>query len=138
MDDNLVYFDQLTHCHSRYYYDNVVKEKYNNKLCYVIYVDINNLKSINDKYGHCKGTELIKDTSKMLISIKGAKDICRIGGDEFIFFTDTDFDFSQINNIKNISYGIHLKKNNESIKHACNYADKNMYKMKKSIHTMHK
>ena len=67
MDDNLVYFDQLTHCHSRYYYDNVVKEKYNNKLCYVIYVDINNLKSINDKYGHCKGTELIKDTSNITV-----------------------------------------------------------------------
>ena len=31
MDGNLIYFDELTHCYSRYYYDNVCKPKYLDK-----------------------------------------------------------------------------------------------------------
>ena len=84
MDGNLVYYDEITKCHSRYYYDNIVKEKYNDRLCYVIYVDINGLKNINDKYGHHEGTKLIKQVAFDLLKIEDAKDICRVGGDEFV------------------------------------------------------
>ena len=131
MDGNLVYYDETTKCHIRYYYDYIVKEKYNDRLCYVIYVDINGLKEVNDKYGHHYGTKLIKQVASNLLSIKGAKDICRIGGDEFILFGDEDFDISQMDKISDISYGIHLKYASEDVVFACKKADSKMYIMKK-------
>ena len=76
MDGNLVHYDETTKCHSRYYYDNIVKDKYRDRLCYVVYIDINGLKETNDKYGHHYGTKLIKQVASNLLSIKGAKDIC--------------------------------------------------------------
>ena len=133
MDGNLVYYDGITKCHSRYYYDNIVKEKYNDRLCYVIYVDINGLKSINDKYGHHEGTKLIKQVASNLLKIEGAKDICRVGGDEFILFADEDFDESQMDNIPNISYGTYLKYANEDMVSACKKADSKMYAMKQQV-----
>ena len=131
MDGNLVYYDETTKCHSRYYYDNVCKQKYKDKKCYVIFSDINNLKQINDQLGHHSGTKLIKQVSSDLLSLNGAKDVCRIGGDEFILFADEGFDFKQIKKIKNISYGIYLKNSGEDIVSACEKADKKMYIMKK-------
>ena len=133
MDGNLVYYDGITKCYSRYYYDNIVKEKYNDRLCYVIYVDINGLKSINDKYGHHEGTKLIKQVASNLLKIECAKDICRVGGDEFILFADEDFDVNQMDNIPNISYGIHLKYANEDMVSACKKADSKMYVMKQQV-----
>ena len=133
MDGNLVYYDETTKCHSRYYYDNIVKDKYNDRLCYVVYVDINGLKEVNDKYGHHYGTQLIKQVASNLLSIKGAKDICRIGGDEFILFGDEDFDISQMDRISDISYGTHLKYANEDVVSACKKADSKMYIMKQQV-----
>ena len=133
MDGNLVYYDEITKCHSRYYYDNIVKDKYRDRLCYVVYIDINGLKEVNDKYGHHYGTKLIKQVASNLLSIKGAKDICRIGGDEFILFGDEDFDINQMDNIPDISYGTHLKYANEDMVSACKKADSKMYIMKQKV-----
>ena len=133
MDGNLVYYDEITKCHSRYYYDYIVKDKYNDRLCYVIYVDINRLKNINDKYGHHEGTKLIKQVASDLLNIEGAKDICRVGGDEFVLFGDEDFDISQMDRISDISYGTHLKYANEDVVSACKKADSKMYIMKQQV-----
>lgn len=51
----------------------------------ICFVDVNNLKKVNDVYGHNAGDELIKDTAKLLK--KGIRDydiLCRMGGDEFL------------------------------------------------------
>ncbi len=48
-------------------------------------VDIDNFKSINDRYGHLIGDEAIKLTAKRLTEFLGQEDyICRYGGDEFL------------------------------------------------------
>lgn len=133
MDGNLVYYDETTKCHSRYYYDYIVKDKYNDRLCYVIYVDINGLKEVNDKYGHHEGTKLIKQVASDLLNIEGAKDICRVGGDEFVLFADEDFDVNQMEEVENISYGIHLKYASEDVVSACKKADSKMYIMKQQV-----
>ncbi len=55
-------------------------------------IDADNLKKINDRYGHFAGTKLIQQVAGMITAhIRGA-DICaRYGGDEFvIMFTETD------------------------------------------------
>lgn len=52
----------------------------------LIMIDLNNLKKVNDQYGHDAGDEYLKKTSsrlKTVFSRKGDK-IYRIGGDEFV------------------------------------------------------
>lgn len=51
----------------------------------VIFVDIDNFKNINDKYGHHFGDLLLLEFSRDLQSVIGAKDlVSRLGGDEFV------------------------------------------------------
>lgn len=50
------------------------------------FIDINNLKLINDNYGHLEGDKSIIKVSEVINNILRKSDlICRIGGDEFIF-----------------------------------------------------
>lgn len=133
MDGNLVYYDEITQCHSRYYYDNVCKDKYKNQKCYMIFCDINNLKKINDTEGHHVGTKLIKQVAANLLILDGAKDVCRFGGDEFVLFGDENFDTSQLGNIRGISFGIYLKDIGEDLVSACKKADSKMYIMKQKV-----
>ena len=53
-------------------------------------IDINNLKTTNDKYGYLAGDELIKDVAKNLKdTFQGQATVYRIGGDEFAILCDT-------------------------------------------------
>ena len=133
MDGNLVYYDEVTQCHSRYYYDNVCKLKYKDKKCYLIFCDINGLKQINDTEGHHEGTKLIKQVSSDLLHIKGIYDVCRFGGDEFVMFADEEFNICKLDAIKHISYGIYLKQIGEDLVSACKKADSKMYVMKHQV-----
>lgn len=59
-------------------------KRQHNKLT-VCFVDINDLKVINDTYGHAEGDKLIQAVSKMLQRRMRKTDIlCRFGGDEFL------------------------------------------------------
>lgn len=51
----------------------------------VIYIDLNNLKVVNDTYGHEKGDEYITAMSSIFSRHFRSSDIFRIGGDEFVF-----------------------------------------------------
>jgi len=53
----------------------------------LFYIDMDNLKQINDKYGHLEGDKALVDTSKILkTTFRKADIIGRIGGDEFAVF----------------------------------------------------
>ena len=54
-------------------------------------IDADNLKKINDRYGHFAGTKLIQQVAAMITSHIRSSDICaRYGGDEFvIMFNET-------------------------------------------------
>jgi diguanylate cyclase (GGDEF)-like protein len=52
--------------------------------CSVLYVDVDNLKHINDSLGHAKGSAILKETVQMLEQTFRETDVIgRIGGDEF-------------------------------------------------------
>lgn len=51
----------------------------------VVYVDLNDLKVVNDTYGHEKGDEYITSMSAIFATHFRSGDIFRIGGDEFVF-----------------------------------------------------
>jgi len=51
----------------------------------ICYVDVNNLKIVNDTIGHNEGDELIKTVSEVLKkSLRISDTVCRLGGDEFL------------------------------------------------------
>ena len=52
----------------------------------VVVVDINNLKKVNDTYGHDRGNELIVHTARIIEKIFESSAVFRIGGDEFAVF----------------------------------------------------
>lgn len=89
--------DSLTKLYNRMYieekFDKFKDEalKNNSSFCMVIF-DIDNLKHINDRYGHSEGDSVILKISNELRKITAENDIlARIGGDEFLgLFHDTD------------------------------------------------
>lgn len=51
----------------------------------IAYIDVNNLKAINDNLGHKTGDEIIKNVAEIISkNIRSGDSVCRIGGDEFI------------------------------------------------------
>lgn len=81
------YHDQLTGVYNRRYFKRVIEEieESNSLPVSIIMVDIDNLKGINDKYGHARGDEIIKNAARVLDSVSRKNDtVVRMGGDEFI------------------------------------------------------
>lgn len=82
--------DSLTGCYNRGMGINLLQDEINSirrkKGCFsVCYIDINNLKCVNDKFGHFEGDELIVMTCKCIKDCLGDNDILfRLGGDEFM------------------------------------------------------
>jgi len=61
--------------------------KRSNNKSYLLYIDMDNLKKINDNLGHNEGDAAIVATSKILKTTYRDTDIiARVGGDEFIIF----------------------------------------------------
>jgi diguanylate cyclase (GGDEF)-like protein len=58
----------------------------------IAYLDLDNFKMVNDRYGHKKGDEVLKATVENLVgSLRKTDVVARIGGDEFaIFLPETD------------------------------------------------
>lgn len=50
----------------------------------VVYLDINNLKMVNDMYGHEKGDSYIKNSCRLICNTFKHSPVFRIGGDEFV------------------------------------------------------
>jgi len=76
--------------------ENVLKKRLDAKqpLAFCI-IDLDNFKSYSDRYGYAQGSELIKETARIIeetVRIKGASDdfIGHIGGDDFVVITVPD------------------------------------------------
>ncbi|MCR5124706.1 MAG: GGDEF domain-containing protein [Treponema sp.] len=52
----------------------------------LVFCDANNLKQINDTFGHKAGDEYIKEAAKLLCEIFIHSPVFRVGGDEFVVF----------------------------------------------------
>ena len=88
--DKLLRSDSLSGCLSRFAYNQAYNSLASKPLSSdfaVMYIDLNGLKQINDKYGHEAGDEYIKCASSILLSTLHGKGECfRTGGDEFLVF----------------------------------------------------
>ena len=85
---HLAHFDSLTDLPNRVSFREHLeaafsKSKTNDQFA-VLYIDIDEFKSINDTLGHHVGDELLKSLASRLIECVGPKDlVARLGGDEF-------------------------------------------------------
>lgn len=51
----------------------------------LLFIDLNNFKSVNDQFGHHRGDEVLKTVADTLCDVLRQEDtVCRFGGDEFI------------------------------------------------------
>lgn len=65
---------------------NLASAKRNNTKLALVFVDLNNFKSINDNFGHPVGDEVIKITAENFKkSLRQIDSSVRVGGDEFLF-----------------------------------------------------
>lgn len=115
-------------------------------------LDIDNLKYVNDQFGHLIGDELIKKSSKILSEIVEGNDfVARTGGDEFtiLIFNATTIKLNKY--IKKIlvieeedksfipvrlSVGADISERFDDLKNGIDKADKNMYIQKKNRKNM--
>ncbi len=56
----------------------------------VVFVDVDNLKMINDKHGHDEGDKTIMSLAEILSDCSRAEDVIRLGGDEFLIIAETN------------------------------------------------
>lgn len=78
--------DELTGAYNRAGYD-LLLESIDLDTTYMLLLDVDNFKTINDTYGHEAGDEVLKKLVHVLNGIFRDDDhICRIGGDEFVVF----------------------------------------------------
>ena len=85
--------DSLTALYNRTYFIEKVKNLLidNFSKFYLLFIDINNFKQINDTYGHITGDKLLVHFAKNLIEVFNGHIISRYGGDEFlVFIKDVD------------------------------------------------
>lgn len=85
--------DGLTGLSNRLAFDSLLKDIENendtDKNWFMLMIDLNGLKTVNDMYGHEAGDEMIKGTGKVISEIYSEKGRCfRIGGDEFVVVID--------------------------------------------------
>lgn len=86
-----VSIDDLTSVNNRNelnsYLDNlmVLPEK-DRRSTFMLFIDVNKFKFINDNYGHNEGDEVLIEISRLLKAVAGTFNcfVCRYGGDEFI------------------------------------------------------
>lgn len=76
--------DGLTGCYNRVHLDNMKNMYECSKSVTIIFIDVNNLKRMNDEFGHEAGDALLKSASFKLNFWNNYGDVYRMGGDEFM------------------------------------------------------
>ncbi len=116
--------------------------------CYVLFLDLDGLKTVNDRYGHEEGDRYIKEAAFHINEIFSSDTISRIGGDEFLIVGNNielpikekiDSCYTKINMLEtpydtSISYGYVEIDSSNSLSHdqLIKLADEKMYAFKKS------
>lgn len=86
--EQLSLYDSLTGLYNRNYIVKFNFDKEDSLPCSYILCDCNNLKMVNDVYGHSAGDQYLSETAKLLKEIAPARSVViRWGGDEFVVVT---------------------------------------------------
>lgn len=117
MNNDIIFMDNLTGIYNRIYLEALQKSVYNRKNTFVtgVMIDVNDFKSINDKYGHATGDEALIDTANILSESVGKEGtVMRYAGDEFVIMLNTVEEEKVESIIKNISAAFEYFNNNSN------------------------
>ncbi|MEG3069639.1 MAG: EAL domain-containing protein [Candidatus Syntrophopropionicum ammoniitolerans] len=101
----MAYYDCLTGLPNRTLFGNRLNKaihsaKENKKFIYVMFMDLDNFKEVNDTMGHSGGDSIIKEVARGLSECLQKTDIvARFGGDEFMIMIDNIVDAEHIDRI---------------------------------------
>ena len=90
--------DELTGINNRLGFNNIAKTmikecKADGRQLFMILGDMDNLKGINDVFGHLEGDSAIRIVANAFLSVKGDNGyVARLGGDEFVLIKKGSFD----------------------------------------------
>jgi len=113
--------DALTNTYNRKSLYSILKKeialvKQNNNVSSLAFIDLDNFKEINDKYGHQHGDQILKEISTIFLNVIREDDyICRFGGDEFIFILSECKKETAVEIISRIKQDINDHLNRENI-----------------------
>jgi diguanylate cyclase (GGDEF)-like protein len=83
--EEIAYRDTLTKAYNRHFGMKVLEEWLTDRSRFVIcFVDMDNLKFVNDKFGHSEGDNYILRVTELLREFSEGVVVCRLGGDEFM------------------------------------------------------
>jgi diguanylate cyclase (GGDEF)-like protein/PAS domain S-box-containing protein len=92
----LAYHDSLTGLFNRKAFQEELERSLsqaqgkNHKLA-LLFLDLDHFKTINDRYGHNTGDDILIETANRLrAAVRGADTIARLGGDEFVLFAEVN------------------------------------------------
>lgn len=143
--------DELTGCYNRVKLDKMIPKYESLHSMVVIFIDVNNLKLMNDTNGHDAGDALLKRTAKALSYWVVYGEVYRIGGDEFMVVVPDkkltevqpiiDRWYSTVGSLNReddtfecrLAYGVSEGNQNTSFDYVMAQADNNMYTMKKEL-----
>ena len=87
----LAFHDPLTGLLNRRVMETVLKREFNRSRRYagilsVVFLDLDDFKGINDRYGHDRGDDVLKHVAKNLLDMSRDSDVvARFAGDEFVY-----------------------------------------------------
>lgn len=86
----LIFKDDLTGLYNYRYFESILDQeiarssRFNDKFS-LMFIDLDNFKSVNDSYGHLTGSELLKKVAKEILNaVREIDYVIRYGGDEFV------------------------------------------------------
>jgi diguanylate cyclase (GGDEF)-like protein len=85
----LAFYDNVTGLPNRHFFHERIEQAVANALrystrCGLMFIDLDDFKTVNDTLGHHIGDDLLREVSKRLLQTLRNNDlVCRIGGDEF-------------------------------------------------------
>ncbi|MFP4287321.1 MAG: histidine kinase N-terminal 7TM domain-containing protein [Candidatus Izemoplasmataceae bacterium] len=143
----LVYYDQLTNLYNRHFLDSYLPQlkPFMHPMIF-IFIDMNELKYVNDNFGHQRGDELLVNLATvMLKTIPNDAKAIRLGGDEFLIICpnkDEHFAVKFIEDFKqetshykhlSIAMGYSIKTLNKHFNQAYKEAEDAMYQDKEGM-----
>jgi len=141
-------FDTLTGAYNRRILDHLNNLFSSEAMLYIVMIDVDNFKTINDYYGHQKGDEVLVALTEVIMKTIGDKNMCiRYGGEEFLIILEEN-DYANVQkkiqkiqeNFRSMQFvwldrpisfsftaGISVKNKEEAIEKSIEWADKALY-----------
>ena len=138
--NNLAHYDQKLKVCNRNWYEYHKAELTEKEFDFIL-VDMNNLKFINDTYGHAMGDEILEVMTGIAKSIYHRPDdyIIRLGGDEFLILSPNYYETRLVKYLpmEHFSYGVVHHNCGDDLTTCFKEADEKMYEMKQLFHKTH-